>query len=437
MNIVLLTQDNGVIIGKVAWVLGKIMAGIFNLLDMIGIPNIGLSIILFTVVVNLLMLPLTIKQQRFSKLNNKMQPEIQAIQKKYKGKKDNDSMIAQNQEIQAVYAKYGVSPSGSCVQLLIQMPILFALYRVIAAVPAYVGKVKEVFVPLVDKIVVNNEAIEMVKNFKNSAQYANSLSKALEAGNQQVAVVNRIIDCLNKASTADFQSLADKFPDMQLAVENTYDQLTRFNNFLGLNIGNSPSFIIKQAFADGRMGILVVAALIPILSALTQLINVKLMPQPNNGNSGNSEEDAMASSMKAMNSILPIFSAWFCFTLPCGMGLYWIASSVVRTILMIIINKNIDKMDIEDLISKNAEKSKKKLEKLQQQQELMNRYANMSTRNISSKANYTNVPTTDFREVDSDSSSKNTSSSSSNSSGSGSMRDKVNMVKNYNERNNK
>ena len=126
MNGILLTQNGG-LLGPIAKVLGYIMEGIFNVINYIGIPNIGLAIILFTIVVNLLMMPLTIKQQKFSKLSAKMQPEIQAIQAKYKNKKDNASQMAQSQEVQAVYAKYGVSATGSCLQLLIQMPILFAL----------------------------------------------------------------------------------------------------------------------------------------------------------------------------------------------------------------------------------------------------------------------------------------------------------------------
>ena len=82
-----------------------------------------------------------------------MNPELQAIQAKYKNKKDNDSMMAMNEETKEVYAKYGVSPSGSCVQLLIQMPILFALYRVIYAMPAYVSKIGDTFRVLADKII--------------------------------------------------------------------------------------------------------------------------------------------------------------------------------------------------------------------------------------------------------------------------------------------
>ena len=107
---ILLTQNTTPIFKYIVWVLGKIMEGIFYVLDLVGIPNIGLSIIFFTIFVNVCMLPLTYKQQKFSKLSMKMQPEIKAIQKKYEGKKDQNSAMAQNNEIQAVYAKYGTVP---------------------------------------------------------------------------------------------------------------------------------------------------------------------------------------------------------------------------------------------------------------------------------------------------------------------------------------
>ena len=137
MNTIVLTEYGGKILGPIAkYILGPILNGIFSLLDLIKLPNVGVAIILFTIVIYLLLLPLTIKQQKFSKLQAKMQPELKAIQDKYKNKKDQDSQMAMNQETQAVYNKYGVSPMGSCVQLLIQMPILFALYRVIYSIPA-------------------------------------------------------------------------------------------------------------------------------------------------------------------------------------------------------------------------------------------------------------------------------------------------------------
>ena len=84
MDFILLTQNSTPIFQYVVKLLGVIMNVIFEFLDLIGIPNIGLSIILFTIVIYLLLMPLTIKQQKFSKLSAKMNPEIQAIQAKYK-----------------------------------------------------------------------------------------------------------------------------------------------------------------------------------------------------------------------------------------------------------------------------------------------------------------------------------------------------------------
>ena len=84
MTGIILTQYNGKIIGPIAKLLGYLMNAIFEFLNMIKIPNIGLSIIIFTIVIYLLLMPLTIKQQKFSKLSAKMNPELQAIQKRYR-----------------------------------------------------------------------------------------------------------------------------------------------------------------------------------------------------------------------------------------------------------------------------------------------------------------------------------------------------------------
>ena len=280
MSNILLTQYQGMFIGPVAKILGYLMEGIFYVLNMIGIQNSGLSIILFTVVIYLFMTPLTIKQQKFSKLQTKMSPEIQAIQAKYKNKKDNDSMMAMNQETQAVYAKYGVSASGSCIQLAIQMPILLSLYRVIYAIPAYVASVKEVFFPFVDKLIAQSGSAEFIQNFSN----ANMFSKQFENENFLAGVTtyvqNTYIDVLNRASTADWLSLKTQYPSLSADIDTTLSALERYNNFLGLNIANSPSFIIKDAFSNGAYLMVAGAIMIPVLAAATQWINTKLMPTP-------------------------------------------------------------------------------------------------------------------------------------------------------------
>lgn len=433
MNGILLTQDSTPIIGQVAWLLGKIMEGIFTFIDFIGIPNIGLAIILFTIVINLLMLPLTIKQQKFSKLQAKMNPEVQAIQAKYKNKKDQNSSMAQNQEIQEVYAKYGVSPTGSCVQLLIQMPILFALYRVINAMPAYVTKIGNTFGVLADKI-ISTDSGEFLSN-----SGVESISKTVSMYGRNISddnIKNGIIDVLNKLSSTDMATISQHYGLSELTYEGklilsndtTRGLLDTFNNFLGLNIGNSPQNIIQEAMKTGAWLLIIGAICIPLLSALTQWINVKLMPQQS---TSNDQENPMASSMKTMNMIMPLMSAWFCFTLPSGLGLYWIAGSVVRSIQQVVINKHIDKVDFDELIKQNSKKSAKKLEKMKVQQEKLNAYANMNTKKISGKTESSNTS------YDNNQQNETAANNTNRDFKQGSLADRANLVKKYNEKNNK
>lgn len=351
---ILLTQNSTFIIGDVARILGWIMSVLFSFLDSaFGVQNIGICIILFTIIIYLLMLPLTIKQQKFSKLSAKMNPEIQAIQKKYQNRKDNDSMVAMNEETKAIYAKYGVSPTGSCLQLLIQMPILFALYRVIMNVPAYVSGVKNVFTELANQILATPGGSEFMQELTTNGR--------LYIEGKDYTQVNTIIDVLYKlqdSGNATWQMLIDKFPDMESLILSTQASINHMNNF-GINIANSPWNIAKSALATGAFAMLIGAILVPFLAALTQWLNVKLMPQAASSD-GN---DTMNATMKSMNMMMPLMSAWFCFTLPSGMGLYWIAGAVIRGIQQWAVNKYLDRLDLDEIVKKNIEKNNRIREK--------------------------------------------------------------------------
>lgn len=341
----LATQHSGAILGPVAKLLGWIMSAIFNIMDsLFGVQNIGLSIILFTIVVYTFMLPLTYKQQKFSKMSVKMNPELKAVQKKYAGKKDQASMMAMNDETKAVYAKYGVSPSGSCVQLLIQMPILFALYRVIYNVPAYISSVKEAFMPLVNKLLTIDGAVEYMTEVGTGL----GISKKLD-----FTAANTFVDVLNKFQSAQWTDLAAKYPELNDLILNTQTEIDQMNSFLGINIAYSPSNLLKT----GSVALVIAAIAVPALAAATQFLNTKLMPQ---AASSENADDAMAQSMKQMNVMMPLMSAIFCFTLPVGMGLYWIASAVVRCVQQIILNRHFDNIDLDELIKKNLEKLNEK-----------------------------------------------------------------------------
>lgn len=141
----LLTAANWPIVGQICWLLGKVMNFIYKILDGMLASDaglVGLSIIIYTILVYTCMLPMTINQQKSSKMISVINPEVQKIQKKYKNKRDQASQLKMQEEVQQVYDKYGTSMMGGCLPMLIQMPFLFALYPVIYDIERYVPAIK-------------------------------------------------------------------------------------------------------------------------------------------------------------------------------------------------------------------------------------------------------------------------------------------------------
>lgn len=379
MNVVL-TKVTTPIIGWIGSVLGWIINAIYSLLELIGIPNIGLSIILFTLVIYLFMTPLQIKQQKFSKMNAIMQPEIQRIQKKYKGKKDQDSVMKQNEEITAVYQKYGVSPTGSCVQLLIQMPILLALYQVIYHIPGYITGVREAFTGLATKIISVDGFSDIISKFLTD----NKISMYGITPNMTFTK-ETTIDFLYKLTPSQMDRFADvsQFSGFSDLFASVSEKASHMNTFLNLNISDTPWALMQSGWNQGNTaGYLLVfaAVMVPILAWFTQWLNYKLMPQPQTNS--NEPPSTMEASMKGMNTVMPIMSAIFCFSFPVGIGIYWIIGAVIRSIQQLIINRHLNNMDMEEFIKKNKEKMDKKRAKKGITSQNISEYAKMNVRNI-------------------------------------------------------
>lgn len=435
MSDILLTAYPGSILGPIAKLLGMLMDWIYSGISNITggrVESVVLSIVIITIIIYMCLLPLTIKQQKFSKLSQKMQPEMQAIQAKYKNKKDQASMMAMQEETQLLYQKYGISPMGSCVQMLIQMPILFALYRVFYNIPAYLSGVKGSFTGLVDSIQqtsgYQDTLVSLMEKYNvvtsSGLNASNAASKLADASGD--ALSNYIIDILYKLPSKGWDALMDgKFFDgIQSAVEKTHDALLHFNYFLGLNISDTPWYIIKSNFTDKPdkwLLFVILALLIPILSYLTQMINIKLMPQATNGN------DQMASQMKMMNLMMPLMSLFFCFTVPVGLGIYWICSALVRGIQQFFVNRHIENLDLEAVMAKNEEKAKNKRKKMGLSEDYIKKAAQIKTKSIDSKANVSASADTEEKLAKAAEYKANAKA--------GSLASKANMVKEFNERN--
>ena len=419
-SMILATKSGTPIIGQIAVVMGWIMNAIYKVLEAVGIQNLGLCIIIFSILIYLCMTPLQIKQQKFSKLSAIMQPEIQKIQKKYQGKKDQDSMMKMQEETQAVYQKYGVSATGSCVQLAIQLPILYALYQVIQNIPAYVGSVYNVFNGVCTKILAVDGFTDIINNFIAD----NKMTRVRQVTDN----ADSIVDFLYALSPSQWKSLQDisQFSGFSDQISKTASEIQKMQTFGVLNIADQPLSYIKT----GSLILIIAALAIPLLSWATQMLNLKLMPQAATQN-GNDDNNAMASSMKTMNTVMPLMSAFFCFTFPVGLGIYWIASAVVRSIQQLLINRHLNKMNIDDLVNENMRKMEAKRAKEGLPPQKITNQAHQSARNINKVEKGMSGTDEANRAKKVEEAYKNASHAKA-----GSITAKANLVRDFEERNN-
>ncbi len=415
MDLFLLSKSTTPIISWISQLMGLVMEGIYYILDTIGIPNIGLSVILYTIVIYLFLLPITIKQQKSTRLMSYMQPEITKIQQKYKGRRDQASMYRMQEETKEIYEKYGTSPYGTCLPLLLQFLLLLALYQVIYHIPGYITRVAAVFSGLATKI------ISLPGGTAAFAEFAIENSLSITSVGSYLSKTN-VIDGLSAMTQDQWTAFAQipEFSSISQSIVETAAKSDQMNSFLGLNITESPIGTIQRAFASGAWWLILLAILVPVFAWFTQWLNYKLMPQNINDASGT------ASSMKTMNNVMPIFSAFLCFSVSFGIGIYWITAAVIRAVQIIVINRRLMKIDIETLVKKNIEKAEKKNKnKKEVSKTRVNEQAHTNIRRIKNpQGKYTNDTSIEYDYFE------KTKDADENS-----LFAKVNMVRKYDEKN--
>lgn len=276
------------------------------------------------------------------KLTSIMQPELMALQKKYKDRRDQATQQKMMVEQQAIYDKYGATPTGGCLTTFIQLPIMFALYQVIYRIPAYIGGIKDMLMSVVEPVMQQPDYINKI------ADLAKANSLPIDKIDYNVA--DKMVDLFGKFNAAAWEELKGIFPGLENIITESSEKFLGVNSFLGgLNLTEAPGFKLS------------IALLIPILAGLTQWLSVKTM----NGNNASAQNEDMpgAGAMKSMNTIMPIMSVFFCITFPIGIGIYWVASSTVRMVMQLGINQYMKKVNVDDMIKTNIEKRNKKRER--------------------------------------------------------------------------
>lgn len=365
---VFMTTYQGAILGPIARLLGYILQGLYAALSVVGIENTGICMILFTFIVNALMMPMQVKQQKFAKMSTIMNPELMAIQEKYKGKKDQTSQQKMSLETQAIYQKYGVSPVGGCLPMLISFPILIALYRVVYNIPAYVPQVYKVYDELAQTLQAAGVTVKQLagKEYISSSTYV--VTQAVKAAADNGKNINYYVDVLSQFTSHGWDVLAKNYTQYADIIKETASKATDINYFLGLNMADTPK--IKS-----------ISVLIPILSIVTQYISMKISmaanPQPNNVS-----ENPTMQTMQTMNKTMPFVSGVMCLMFPIGVGIYWITGNVFRIFQSLCINAYFGKMDVDEMIQSNVEKAKKRYEKMGMDSSVLERAAKTRTSSI-------------------------------------------------------
>jgi len=354
-----LTQATGVIMGPLSKLMGLIFNAIYNFFGNFGAESIALSVIVFTIVVRLLMFPFSIRSTRSQKIQSYLRPEFNKINKKYKGKKDQASMLAQQQETRELQAKYGINMTQGCLTSFIQLPIFLALYNVVLNIPAYVGRVKELYTPIstaimesdgwfvkMQQFVADNNSLfarlrEAVQFFQNT----DATSEAVKSGG------NYVVDVLGQCSPSLLDTVGNMFssnPQVAQAISNSVGEIERVNYFFGINLTEAPGWRLTWALA------------VPIASFVFQFLSMLVMPQEP---TGDPQQDAQMKSMRNMMYIMPLFSFFICITVPAGVGLYWAASAFISVIITLATNFYYKHANMEKIVEKARIKAEKKLEK--------------------------------------------------------------------------
>lgn len=274
------------------------------------VGNYGWTIILFTLVMKLILFPLTLKQQQSMKKTQALQPKLLKIQEKYKYDKEK-----LNQETMKLYQESGVNPMGGCLPMLIQFPILIALYNIIRKPLSYI-------------MMLSKDAIlQVYERIEGTAAVSFAQINQIDLANKMRGTIDKVGEFIGQNELINF-------------------------DFFNFDLSVTPSIeFISQHWEY---------ALIPLIAGGTTYL-VSYLSNKMNGTTSQGENPA-ASSMKMMNVMFPLMTAWFAITLPAGLGLYWIVSNLFQILQMFIMNKHIPAEDVivEEKPTHYRERAKKK-----------------------------------------------------------------------------
>lgn len=251
--------------------------------------NYGWTLVLFTIITKALLLPLTIKQQKSMSKMQTIQPKLQELQKKYQYDKEK-----LNQETMKLYQSNQINPMSGCLPLLIQFPLLIALYNIIRNPLSYVIQLGKHGLPTIE------EVHAVLTSLGSTVQASDQIGMASE---------------MSRFAT----ELAAKFPGVNI--------LNIDFSFFGLNLAQTPSISNLSPLL-----------IIPVLAGLTTFLTSWLSNKMN-GQTAAANGEGTQGTMQMMTYFFPLMTVFFAFSLPAGLGFYWTLSNIIQIVQQYIMHK--------------------------------------------------------------------------------------------------
>ena len=320
-------NDPGFIVGPMAAFFGSILNFIFNFVNSFTAYNaLGISIVLLTLFTIVLMIPLSIKMQKSMVAMQKLSPEMMKIRKKYEGDKSRETQQKMNAEVQALYSKNKVNPLGGCLPIVVQMPIFIALNFIMQQSYRYVTEIGAVFNQISEEILSMVEVLGAYEYLQLVAPHfrAKIPNRMWEDGALNAGVAADVETIVSRFSHAEWSSfIADMPADMHATMYELVAQKDALELFFGINLGQ-------------LSGVAFPGIVIPILAAVTTFLSSYFMTKLTASMSTDPTQKQM---QKIMLFAMPLMLGFFTVQMAAGVGVYWITSSVFRTIQQIILNR--------------------------------------------------------------------------------------------------
>lgn len=311
-------RNPGVIVGPIAKVMGIFYNWLFNIIYGATQTNaLGITIIFFTLIVKIILTPLIVKQQKSTFAMQRLQPEMNKIKKKYENKKDAESQQRMAYEMQKLQKDNNISMFGGCLPLLIQLPILYALFYIFQQAYMYVDVISQNY----DSIA--NVVLSMPTDLRMDV-FADIASKHISSKmTLDLSVADDIKALIGQITQAEWSTILTNASDYASSLQPLLTEKTGIEYFLGISVVENP-------------GLNFPAIIVPIASAASTFLSSKIMMSKN---TASMDDNPAMQSMKMMNYIMPIMMGVMAISLPAGLGIYWTVSNIFQTAQTVLINK--------------------------------------------------------------------------------------------------